>query len=162
MKLYKHYGHYVNGCESDIDCLEPITIPKGTKINATGVACLYVPLRKTIGLKLYYEKPYARKALKFQRKAWSIGAAPKPLSDKPEKYALQLHRTGGRILFLWGYKTQVAEKAGKIKNKEKAELVNKLQVIGLGEDTHSGNFGRINDKLVFIDFGEESVQYGLW
>lgn len=138
-----------------------------------GAECVFIRVNRTEGIKIYPSKICANFAIKRQRQAYKYGIAPKVLS-KVEKcfFDIKAYLDVGDE-YCYFYKTQVAKKIDKnlarrmnstsdIKYFEKLKEMDKIRLafkkLGWSQgDFHSDNLGKINGKMVVIDFGEQST-----
>lgn len=153
------------------------------KILPSGVSCIFIPLTKATGLKLYTDKRIREFTYFAQQKAWQNYAGPavgsrftvrnKSLvrdilvkADPDEEYFVDLLDTEPRKM--WGYVTQRAIPCdnfgpGIKYTRAYAELLLILKDIGFDTDDMIGdNLGFLNGELVAIDFDPCSISKGLY
>lgn len=123
----------------------------------TGAKCVFIPLNKTVGIKLYTDADNRNFAHRNQKRARKF--APKT----GEKFdlvvnTLQDNDEAGLIRYwYYGYFTEVAKPIRCLSEKDQDRLSKNLENIGLtGDDLFEGNCGRINGKVVVIDFDKGS------
>lgn len=127
-----------------------------------GVECVFIKINKNEGIKIYPEKRDAKFAMERQKQAYKYGIAPKVLS-KVEKCFFDMYSyLDEETTHCYFYKTQVAEKVGNrtIKNRQEMNEIKSIfkKLKWCDGDFHSGNLGKINGKMVVIDFGRESTK----
>lgn len=124
-----------------------------------GSGCYFFSLSKTTGAKLFYSKRNRDFAHKHQGIAYEKHVGPK-VGDMFEIKFFHSISDGKWIWgnpkrrIIYGYLTQIAEPAGKVKRKEENELcdiVYGIKSLQLG-DICLRNLGRIKGELVLIDF----------
>lgn len=133
-----------------------------------GVECMFIQLDEKSGIKIYPTKRNAKFACNRQKKAYKCGVAPNVLSkickcfvgnllqfDEEEVFLTNL---GNPRVYGYFYKTEVAKKAGRYSAKEFEELDTIFDHLGFDtQDLEARNLGRIDGKLVAIDFGKIST-----
>ena len=157
--------------------IKEVIIPKDDRISC-GVETFFFPVNSRRALKVFAEKKNARNSFNRQKKAFEHGLAPKVLSNNifevmiPMGFDSMFKRKspiyqdlhdmlcGNR---LYGYYTQIIKMVNSEKDyteEEEKELINKLYKLFPDvslDDIHDGNVGRIDGKLVMVDFGDESA-----
>jgi hypothetical protein len=128
-----------------------------------GCECIFIKLTPKIGIKIFPALWNANYSYRGQKKAAKHHLAPKVLSNV-RKYLINLNYYDRGDVFEDGqkygyfYKTEVADKPGRVGCIEEDNLTQGLESLGLsGNDLHSANEGRIKGKLVCIDFGKMST-----
>lgn len=133
-----------------------------------GIECMFIKLNKKQGVKIFPTESKAKFARKRQRKAYKYGIAPKVYSKvckclvdnlrKFDRDGFFIDESGNERMFGYCYITEVAHKGGRHTPKEIKRLEAVYDHLGFKSyDFHGGNLGRINGKLVAIDFGKEST-----
>lgn len=126
-----------------------------------GCSCIFLPISKKIGSKLYLEKGNRDLAHKRQSTAEEYCIAPRT----GEKFCVNTVcisiEPGCKIPILdnackktfYGYLTEIAEPVYKYNKYEMNELISILEKLDLGtDDLRMCNLGRICGQLVLIDF----------
>lgn len=129
---------------------------------------MFVKLNAKEGVKIYPTFAKASWARNRQAKAYKCGVAPKVLSKiskclvgnlrEFDKQDVFITETGLPRVHGYFYKTEVAKRAGRCTKEELDRVESILEYLGFyTEDmVEPYNLGRINGKLVAIDFGKMS------
>jgi len=130
----------------------------------SGIHCVFIPLTKRIGVKVYREKYQVCGALKNQIRAFRHGIAPEYGKMFQIKVDKPINEWDIGPTTLYCHFTEIAqtlqEEVALDENNfptgiEHAELCAKLKEINLywvAEDLHRFNIGRIGNRMVCIDF----------
>lgn len=122
----------------------------------SGSVCLFIPLDKSTGIKLYSDKSDRAYSYNRQKKAAEIKIGPE-VGDKfeltvPCMATYSLNNTKK----FYGFFTQRAQDVGRLNPTEKLEKG--MTLLGFRTyDLHRQNIGRIGKRVVCIDFGYEST-----
>jgi hypothetical protein len=157
--------------------LDTVTI-SNSRLASNGCETFYFPVNRLKGLKVFSSGDNARNSYQRQKKAAEHGLAPKVKSDGVFEVIFpmgfdKLWGTRGKFRdkISWNFKGKVGygyftqravmsrSSNRRIENKELDELQKKLYKLFPKEnpsDTHYGNLGYINGKLVMVDFGDAS------
>ena len=124
-----------------------------------GSSCIFVPLTKKIGAKIYFDGSNRNFSHSNQIHAHSNGMGSR-VGDKfemnflciseqnDERYVREAYKRK-----VYGYLTEIAEHVETISRSDKMDICKKLKSIGLkSHDLDARNLGRINGKLIVIDF----------
>lgn len=123
-----------------------------------GSWCVFVPLSATEGVKFYHDPEIRDRAAELQRIAHSEGYGPAvgEFCTMPRLHSWhQPSRWPEETRTVYGYVTEIAEDVGKIAyhSEEFEELRNRIDEAGYdSSDVHECNVGRIDGKIVCIDF----------
>jgi len=157
--------------------VKEVLIQSSDKI-ACGVETFFFPVNSRRGLKVFADKRNARNSFRRQKKAAKHGLAPKVLSDgifevmlpmgfdsllkgARDKHEDLMDMLEGERLY--GYYTQIIKMVKDqydYTEKEEKDLIKALYKLFPDvslDDVHEENVGRINGKLVMVDFGDESA-----
>lgn len=124
-----------------------------------GYSCMYIPLDKNFGVKMFRTRDERDAARKYQKLGHKHGIGPAVYQNVRVYHGITSKYTVRKI-YKWGYVTQVAAICSAIdeNSHEYIELVEKIRELDLSAgDLHSSNVGRINRKLVCIDFDNMSM-----
>lgn len=135
-------------------------IAKGKYIRR-GVSCLFLPITKNVGAKLYKTKRIRDYAAKYQRLAADHKLGP----QVGDAFTLEWNNiflynwASTKPIKVYGYLTQVAQQLKRTPSlKQQHELHAKLVETGLHcDDDKPMNLGRCGKNIVILDFGPESV-----
>jgi len=119
-----------------------------------GCFARFIPLSDKTGVKLWINKKEALYSLRKQRKAYSLGIAPRVLSGIINCVVIEKKKVYNE----WGYKTQRANIRGRRSKQDVIRLRKKARLIGFSaDDIDCGyNTGKIGKRAVLIDFGSEN------
>jgi len=112
-----------------------------------GSSCIFVPLTKKIGAKIYFDGSnrnfsHSNQIHKFEMNFLCIS------EQNDERYVREAYKRK-----VYGYLTEIAEHVETISRSDKMDICKKLKSIGLkSHDLDARNLGRINGKLIVIDF----------
>jgi len=124
-----------------------------------GYSCMYIPLNENFGVKMFRSRKERDAARKYQKLGHKHDIGPAVYQNVRIFHGIPSKFTVKKI-YKWGYVTQVAIINNLVSHhsKEYNALAEKLRELGLSAgDLHSYNVGRINGKLVCIDFDSMSM-----
>lgn len=135
-----------------------------------GAECMFIKLNSKEGIKIFPLLTKAKFSCNRQKKAYKCGVAPNVLSKVSKCFVgnlLQYDRqdiftTNSGIPRVYGYFyiTEVAKKANRYTRKEFDALESALEYLGFEtQDLDARNMGRIDGRLVSIDFGRLSTDW---
>lgn len=135
----------------------------------SGASCVFIQLSKKVGAKIYFSRKNRDLSFKNQNKAYKKGIAPKV----GEKFSLgkilcisaadDFYDSLGEVDYYsaYGYLTEIAESLKRepsYKSKNMKEIFRIFQELGFyPDDIRKDNLGRINGKLVVIDFDDKTT-----
>jgi hypothetical protein len=128
-----------------------------------GVSCVFIPYNRK-GLKLYGNKRERNRCYNRQKKAATVGAAPKVGKRFTVKFPSlkvgnsEFNYPQCKVQTVYGYETQVARITGRDLSQKNFEVLHKkLTSISIYHtDLHGGNWGYIGKTPVCIDFDSAS------
>jgi len=124
-----------------------------------GVSCVFVPLTKKVGAKLYFDVNNRNFSHRNQTHAQSYGIGPRTGDRFEMNFLCMSQQSDYRYVRdavkskVYGYLTEIAEPVERVSRSEKKIICEKLKSIGLQTyDLGTRNLGKINGKLIVIDF----------
>lgn len=132
-----------------------------------GSSCIYLPLSKTVGVKLYRTKRARNITHERQVYAAKYGLAPlcgnrfslncyyiRHENGDNDEFSSVMHNT------VYGYLTQIAEIRDEVDESEFYLIRSQLKEIGIAHcDLWEGNVGYIKNKIICIDFDSNSCRW---
>ena len=132
------------------------------KFASSGCSCVYFPISKLIGVKIYQSKRERDSTHSKQLYASKFGLAPL-VGDQFSFNCINVHHDMQQHVTyktVYGYLTQNVQVPKRLCEKLQYKLQEELEQIGLiNDDLYYGNVGWIGNRLVCIDFDPCSCRW---
>lgn len=132
-----------------------------------GIETLFLPITKTMGLKIFADEDECRRSLERQIKAAILSAAPPLVSKKVFRTGSNTEMEIAGYLFskffnLYSYITRIAKPLGMNtfrmeKDTRFCKMESRLEQIGCDTDLHNENVMLYRNAFVKVDFGDAST-----